>query len=58
MPQLEGFVQFYLGIGLHRRGDGPSRKGGQWSHAAALGGYILVNAGQAEKIYFGAAKVC
>ena len=48
MPQLEGFVQFYLGTGLHRRGDGPSHKGGQRSHAAALGGYILVNAGQAE----------
>ena len=41
-------MQFYLGTGLHRRGDGPSHKRGQRSHAAALGGYILVNAGQAE----------
>ena len=48
MPQLEGFVQFYLGTWLHRKGDGPSHKGDQWSHAVALGGYILVNAGQAE----------
>ena len=48
MPQLEGFVQFYLGTWLHRRGDDPSHKGGQRSYAAALGGYILVNAGQAE----------
>ena len=42
-------MQFYLGTWLHRRGDGPSHKGGQRSHAAALGGYILVNAGQTEK---------
>ena len=48
MPRLEGFVQFYPGTGLHKRGDGPSHKGGQRSHAAALGAYILVNAGQAE----------
>ena len=48
MPRLEGFVQFYLGTWLHRRGDGPSDKGGQQSHTAALGGYILVNAEQAE----------
>ena len=48
MPRLEGFVQFYLGTWLDRRGDGSSHKGGQRSHAAALGGYILVNAGQAE----------
>ena len=48
MPRLEGFVQFYLGTRLHRRGDGPSHKGGQWSLVAALGGYILINAGQAE----------
>ena len=58
MPRLEDFVQFYLGTGLLRRGDGPSHKGGQGSHAAALGGYILVNAGQAEQICFGAAKFC
>ena len=48
MPRLEGFVQFYLGPCLHMRGDGPSHKGGQRSHAAAFGGYILVNAGKAE----------
>ena len=48
MPRLEGFVQFYLGTWLHRRGNGLSHKGDQWSHAVALGGYILVNAGQAE----------
>ena len=48
MPRLEGFVEFYLGTGSHRRGDDPLHKGGQWRHAAALGGYILVNAGQAE----------
>ena len=47
-PRLEGFVQFYLGTWLHRRGDSLSLKGGQRSHAAALGGYILVNAGQAK----------
>ena len=41
-------MQFYLGTWVHRRRDGPSHKGGQRSHAAALGGYILVNAGQAE----------
>ena len=38
MPRLGGFVQFYLGTWLHRKGDGPSHKGGQRSHAAALGG--------------------
>ena len=49
MPQLEGFVQFYLGTWLHRREDGPSHKGDQRSHVAALGRYtVLVNAGQAE----------
>ena len=48
MPRLEGFVQFYLRTWLQRRGDGPSHKGDQQSHAAALGGYILVNAGQAK----------
>ena len=48
MPRLEGFVQFYLETWLHRCGDGPSHKGGQWSHVAALGGCILVNARQAE----------
>ena len=48
MPRLEGFVQFYLGTWLHRREDGPSHKRGQWSHVAALGECILVNAGQAE----------
>ena len=58
MPRLENFVQFYLGTWLHRRGDGPSHKGDQWSHVAALGGYILVNAGQAEDICFGAAEFC
>ena len=41
-------MQFYPGTWLHRRGDGPSHKGDQWSHAVALGRYILVNAGQAE----------
>ena len=41
-------MQFYLGTRLHRRGDGSSHKGDQQSHAVALGGYILVNAGQAE----------
>ena len=46
MHRLEGFVQFYLGTWLHRRRDGPSHEGGQRSHAAALGRYILVNAGQ------------
>ena len=48
MPRLEDFVQFYLGTWLHRWGDGPSHKGGQWSHVVALGGCILVNTGQAE----------
>ena len=48
MPQLEGFVEFYPGTWLHRRGDGPSHKGDQRSHVAALEGYILVDAGQAE----------
>ena len=48
MAQLEGFVQFYPGTWLHRKGDGPSQKGDQRSYVAALGGYILVNAGQAE----------
>ena len=48
MARVEGFVQFYLETWLHRRGDGPSHKRDQWSHAVALGGYILVNAGQAE----------
>ena len=42
-------MQFYLGTWLHRRGDvGGSHKGDKRSHAVALGGYILVNAGQAE----------
>ena len=48
MPRLEDFVQFYLGTWLHRRGDRPSHKGDQRSIAVALGGYILVNAGQAK----------
>ena len=29
MPRLGGFVQFYPRTWLHRRGDGPSHKGGQ-----------------------------
>ena len=41
-------MQFYLGTWLDRRVDGPSHKGGQWSHVATLGECILVNAGQAE----------
>ena len=48
MPRLEDFVEFYLGTWLHRKGGSPSHKGDQRSHAVALGGYILVNAGQAE----------
>ena len=37
MLLLGGFVQFYLGTWLHRSGDDPSHKGGQWSHVAAVG---------------------
>ena len=35
VPRLEDFVQFYLGIWLHRRGVYPSHIEDQWSHAAA-----------------------
>ena len=34
-PRLEGFVQFYLGFWLHRRGDYPTHMEGQWSHGVA-----------------------
>ena len=33
-PLLEGFVQFYLGTWLLKRGAYPSHMEGQWSHEA------------------------
>ena len=57
-PQLVGFVQFYLGTWLHRRGVDPSHMEGQWSYVVAWDRCIFVNAGQAVKTYFGAAEFC
>ena len=46
-PQQAGFVRFYLGTWLHRRGVYPSHMEGQWSRVVAWNRCILINAGQA-----------